>query len=137
MKKNIQRFIKRMKRISEIVSAAVLISSVLFAILKICGVISDVLFIACLATVICGWWIVHIIKYFAEHKLINELKKWAQHVVDTNYYKGQQIKVECRNGIWFSGPADYWFRKKFIKHCRELCGDTGMKIFYNYSWIMM
>lgn len=135
MSENARRFIKRINKICGIVGGAVFIGLSVIAALKIGEVISDWVFIGGTAILVIAWWTVYGIKYVTEHKLINELKDWAQHVVDTNYYQGQQITVKCRNGIWFSGPEDSWFRKRFITHCKELCADTGMKIYYNYSWI--
>ena len=70
-------------------------------------------------------------------KLINEIKFWAQKRVDTNYYCSKRITVEWRNGVWFSGPDDKWFVKKFKEHCQEVFQNTGMRIYYNYSWIFI
>ncbi len=137
MNKNRQRFIRRVNSVCGIVGGGVFITYIAIVMLKIIGWISySVLLVGVMFITLC-WWLVYSIKFFAERKLINELKDWAQHVVDTNYYQGQRITVKWRNGVWFSGPEDVWFRKKFIAHCREMCSDTGMKIYYNYGWIRM
>ena len=137
MKKNIQRFIKRINGICGIVGGAVFLGELIVVLLRCIGCISNIaLIIGVVGFALC-WWIVFSIKYFAERKLINEVKAWAQKVVDTNYYCGKRITVGCRNGVWFSGPDDRWFAKKFTAHCREVFQNTGMKIYYNYSWIMM
>ena len=137
MNKNKQMFIKKINRTCGIVGAMVFIGEILLIILKCIGLISLItltISMVCLALV---WWLVFGIKIYAERKLINEMKTWAQNVVDTNYYNGKKITVEWRNGVWFSGPDDRWFVKKFKEHCREVFKDTGMKIYYNYWGIIM
>lgn len=137
MNKNMRKRIKALNSVCGIVGGVVFLGELAFLLLRMTGLISNgVLIIGMFAIALC-WWTIYGIKYFMERKLINELKNWAQRVVDTNYYHGKQITVDCRRGVWFSGPEDSWFRKKFIARCRELFSDTGMKIYYNYSWIRM
>ena len=137
MNKNIRKRIKVLNNVCGIIGGVVFLGELAFLLLRMIGLISNgVLIIAIVAIALC-WWTVYGIKYFTERKLVNELKDWAQRVVDTNYYHGKKITVDRRRGVWFSGPEDSWFRKKFIAHCRELFSDTGMKVYYNYSWIRM
>lgn len=136
MKKR-QRFIKNINRICGIVGGVVFLGEFLLILLGCMKIISNVTLIIGIVCLAFLWWIVFGIKYFAERKLINEIKAWAQKVVDANYYCGKQITVDCRKGVWFSGPEDKWFVRKFTARCREVFQNTGMKIYYNYRWIRM
>lgn len=137
MNKKAQRFIKVINGMCGIVGGVVFLCEFTFLLLRIKGGISDsTLMIGVVGFALC-WWFIYGIKYLAEQRLINRLKKWAQHVVDTNYYRGKKITVTCWKGVRFRGPEDSWFTNKFVTQCKEMCGDTGMKIYYNYSWIMM
>lgn len=136
MKKS-QRFIKRINQICGIIGGATFLGELTFVLLWCIGFISNIALIIGMAGFALCFWIVIGIKCFAERKLINEVKTWAQKVVDTNYYCGKRITVYCRNGVWFSGPDDRWFVKKFKAHCKEVFQNTGMKVYYNYSWIML
>ena len=131
MKKK-QRFIKNINRMCCVVGGVVFIGELLSVLLKRIGAISLVTLVISMVSLALAWWLVFCVKIIAERKLINEVKNWAQKVVDTNYYNGKKITVEWRKGVWFSGPDDKWFVKKFKEHCREVFKDTGMKIYYNY-----
>jgi len=137
MNKNKQMFIKNINRTCGVVGGVVFIGELLLVVLKCINIISLITLTVSIISLALLWWLVFCIKIFAERKIINEMKAWAQNVVDTNYYNGQKITVEWRNGVWFSGPDDRWFVKKFKEHSREVFKNTGMKIYYNYWGIIM
>ena len=137
MKRNRQMFIKKINSICGVIGGIVFIGEFLSVLLKCIGAVSLVTLVISMVSLALAWWLVFCIKIYAERKIINEMKAWAQNVVDTNYYNGKKITVEWRNGVWFSGPDDKWFVKKFKARAREVFKNTGMKIYYNYWGIIM
>ena len=137
MSKNTRKFIKIVHDSTPMLTLFLILGDIAFILLRYRQVISTtVLLIGVIAISIC-WWSIYGTKFIIERKHIKKLRKWAQQVVDTNYYKGKKITVIRRNGIHFNGPTDSKFSRKFVTQCKEMFAGTGMRIYYNYSWIRL